>query len=231
MGREYGVEMPIDDDLSQIEAQLQEEAQRAITAVHGAVRALQERDEELADEVIAFDDEVDRLFLGIEGSIQSLLALQTPVARDLRLLLAILHINLLLERTADGAVTVAKLSKLVVDIDPDPGLVEVLVEMGERAEEMCRVALDSFDRRDLAGAESLVDLDELIDRANRRFVERLVDVMAEPDMREWGLRMVVAARTIERIGDRAVDIGEQTAYLLTAEFREFTDASHPTTQS
>ena len=231
MGREYGVAMPIDDDLSQIEAQLQEEAQRAITAVHGAVRALQERDEELADEVIAFDDEVDRLFLGIEGSIQSLLALQTPVARDLRLLLAILHINLLLERTADGAVTIAKLSKLVVDIDPDPGLVEVLVEMGERAEEMCRVALDSFDRRDLAGAESLVDLDELIDRANRRFVERLVDVMGEPEMREWGLRMVVAARTIERIGDRAVDIGEQTAYLLTAEFREFTDASHPTTQS
>jgi phosphate transport system protein len=231
MGREYGVAMSIDDDLSQIEAHLQEEAQRAITAVHGAVRALQERDEELADEVIAFDDEVDRLFLGIEGSIQSLLALQTPVARDLRLLLAILHINLLLERTADGAVTIAKLSKLVVDIDPDPGLVEVLVEMGERAEEMCRVALDSFDRRDLAGAESLVDLDELIDRANRRFVERLVDVMAEPEMREWGLRMVVAARTIERIGDRAVDIGEQTAYLLTAEFREFTDASHPTTQS
>ena len=231
MGRGYGVAMSIDDDLSQIEAHLQEEAQRAITAVHGAVRALQERDEELADEVIAFDDEVDRLFLGIEGSIQSLLALQTPVARDLRLLLAILHINLLLERTADGAVTIAKLSKLVVDIDPDPGLVEVLVEMGERAEEMCRVALDSFDRRDLAGAESLVDLDELIDRANRRFVERLVDVMSEAEMREWGLRMVVAARTIERIGDRAVDIGEQTAYLLTAEFREFTDASHPTTQS
>ena len=231
MERRYGVAMPIDDDLSQIEAQLQEEGQRAITAIRGAVRALQERDAELADEVIAFDDEVDNLFLGIEASIQSLIALQTPVARDLRLLLAILHINLLLERSADGAVTIAKLSKLVVDADPDPGLVEVLVEMGERAEEMCRVALDSFDRRDLAGAESLVDLDELIDRANRRFVERLVDVMAEPEFREWGLRMVVVARTIERIGDRAVDIGEQTAYLLTAEFREFTDASHPTTQS
>jgi phosphate transport system protein len=105
--------------------------------------------------------------------------------------------------------------------------VEVLVEMGERAEEMFRVALESFASRDLAGAESLVDLDELIDRANRRFVERLVDVMAEPALREWGLRMVVLARTIERIGDRAVDIGEQTAYLLTGEFREFSDASHP----
>ena len=222
--------MAIDEGLDQIEAHLQEEGQRVLSALRGAIRALQERDVELADEVIAFDDEIDNLFLGIEGAIQSMLALQTPVARDLRLLLAILHINLLLERTGDGCVTIAKLSRMVSEIRPDPALVDVLVEMGERAEEMLRVALDSFSRRDLSGAESLVDLDELIDRANRRFVERLVDVMAEPEMREWGLRMVVVARSIERIGDRAVDIGEQTAYLLTAEFREFTDASHPAHQ-
>jgi len=217
--------MAIDQELASLEAQLQEEGQRVLAAVRGAVRALQTRDVELADEVIAFDDDVDSLFLSIEESLRSLLALQGPVARDLRLLLAILHVNLLLERSADGCVTVAKLSKLVADADPDTALVEVLVEMGERAEEMLHVALDSFANRDRAGAESLVELDELIDRANRRFVERLVDVMAEPDLREWGLRMVVVARTIERIGDRAVDIGEQTAYLLTGEFREFTDAS------
>jgi phosphate transport system protein len=219
--------MPIDEALDRIEAQVQEAGQRVLSAIRGAVRALQDQDVELADEVIAFDDEIDRLFLDIEGSIQALLALQTPVARDLRLLLALLHINLLLERTGDGCVTVAKLSKLVADAEPDPALVAVLVEMGERAEEMFRVAFESFAKRDLAGAEGLVDLDELIDRANRRFVERLIDVMADESLREWGLRMVVAARTIERIGDRAVDIGEQTAYLLTAEFREFTDASHP----
>ena len=223
----YGVRMPIDEGLDQIEAALQEEGQSVLSAVRGAMRALGESDRELAAEVIAFDDEIDERFLAIARSIQSLLALQTPVARDLRLLLAILHINLLLERTADGCVTVAKLSQLVADVDADPALVEVLLEMGERAEEMVRVAMDSFASRDLAEAESLVELDELIDRANRRFVERLVDVMSEPSLREWGLRMVVVARTIERIGDRAVDIGEQTAYLLTAEFREFTDASHP----
>jgi phosphate transport system protein len=225
----YRVAVAIDEGLDRIEAELQEMGQRVLSAVRGAIRALGESDRELADEIIAFDDEVDERFLQIERSIQSLLALQTPVARDLRLLLAILHINLLLERTADGCVTVAKLSKLVADIDADEALVDVLREMGERAEEMVRVAMNSFADRDLAGAESLVELDELIDRANRRFVERLVDVMAEPEMREWGLRMVVVARTIERIGDRAVDIGEQTAYLLTAEFREFTDASHPAT--
>ena len=218
--------MAIDEALDRIEAELQKEGERVLTAVHGSMRALAENDGELAGEVIAFDDEIDQLFLGIERSIQALLALQTPVARDLRLLLAMLHINLLLERTGDGCVTVAKLSQLVADAEPDTALVEVLSEMGERAEEMFRVALDSFASRDLAGAESLTELDELIDRANRRFVERLVDVMAEPELREWGLRMVVVARTIERIGDRAVDIGEQTAYLLTSEFREFTDASH-----
>jgi phosphate transport system protein len=217
----------IDDAVESVEADLQEEGAKVLSALRGAVRALVQHDDELAEEVIAFDDEVDESFLAIKHSIETLLALQQPVARDLRLILALLHINLLLERSADGCVTIAKLSKLAGDPDPDPTLLEVLVEMGERAEEMCRVALDAFDRRDLAGAQSLVELDELIDRANRRFVERLVDVMGDPAMREWGLRMVVAARTLERIGDRAVDIGEQTAFLITGEFREFGDASHP----
>jgi phosphate transport system protein len=217
----------IDDSLNRLEAQLQEEGQRVVSALQGAVRALGEQDVELAQEVIDFDDEVDRLFLDIQSGIQSMLALQTPVARDLRLLLAMLHVNLLLERSADGCVTIAKLTKLVADSDPDPALNDVLVEMGDRAEEMLRVALDAFSERDLGAAESLVERDDAIDRANRRFVERLVDLMAQPELREWGLRMVVAARTIERIGDRAVDIGEQVAYLLTAEFREFSDASHP----
>jgi phosphate transport system protein len=214
-------------ELDGLEAAFQETGEIVLRSIRAVVDALRTQDVELCDEVIAFDDEVDRHFLAIEHQIQALLALQTPVARDLRLLLAMIHINLLLERSADGCVTIAKLSRLVSDVEPDPALVETLTEMGERAEEMLRVALDSFSRRDLPGAESLVELDELIDRANRRFVERLVDVMAEEEFREWGLRMVVVARTIERIGDRAVDIGEQTAYLLTAEFREFTDASHP----
>jgi phosphate transport system protein len=218
----------IDEALDQLEAQLQEEGQRVVSALQGAVRALGEQDIELAQEVIMFDDEIDRLFLEIQTGIQNLLALQTPVARDLRLLLAMLHVNLLLERSADGCVTIAKLTKLVADSRPDPALNDVLVEMGDRAEEMLRAAMNAFAERDLGAAESLVERDDLIDRANRRFVERLVDLMAQEELREWGLRMVVAARTIERIGDRAVDIGEQIAYLLTAEFREFSDASHPT---
>jgi phosphate transport system protein len=221
------IRVTFQEELDQLEASLQEEGALVLRVLRGALNALGQRDVELADEVIAFDDDVDRRYVEIEEAIQSLLARQTPVATDLRLVLAMLHMNLHLERMADYCVTIAKLTKLVADVQGDPMLLQSLEEMGERAEEMLRVALDSFANRDLDGAESLVDLDELIDRSNRRFVERVVEIVAEPGLREWVLRMVIVSRTIERIGDHAVDIGEQTAFLLTAEFREFTDASHP----
>jgi phosphate transport system protein len=221
------VRVTFQEELDQLEATLQEEGALVLRTLRGALNALGQRDVELADDVISFDDDVDRLYLHIENEIESLLARQTPVATDLRLVLALLHVNLHLERMADYSVTIAKLTKLVADVEPDAMLLQSLQEMGERAEEMIRVALDSLANRDLEAAESLVDLDELIDRSNRRFVERVVEIVAEPGLREWVLRMVLVSRTIERIGDHAVDIGEQVAYLLTAEFKEFTDASHP----
>jgi phosphate transport system protein len=215
------------EELDQLEATLQEEGVRALRALRGCLNALENHDTELADEVIAFDDEVDQSYLAIEEGIQSLLARQTPVAVDLRLVLAILHVNLHLERMADYCVTVAKLTKLVRDVTPDATLLEAFEEMGSRAEEMIRIALDSFSDRNLEQAEALVDLDELIDRANRRVVQHVLGLGSDPELREWGLRMIVVSRCLERIGDHAVDIGEQTAYLVTGEFREFTDASHP----
>jgi phosphate transport system protein len=216
------------DDLNLLETTLQEEGALVLRALRGALNALEQRDHELADEVIAFDDDVDDRYIRIEEGVQLLLARQTPVATDLRLVLAILHINLHLERMADYCVTIAKLSKLVPDVEPSPRFVEGFEEMGSRCEEMIRIALDSFGDRDLERAESLVELDELIDRANRRVVERILELGEAAAMREYGLRMVLVSRALERIGDHAVDIGEQVAYLLTAEFREFTDASHKT---
>src|SRR5881227_1824856 len=214
------------EELEQVEASLQEEGAYVLRALRAAVNAVEQADAELADEVIAFDDEVDSRYFSIQEGIQSLLARQTPVAVDLRLVLAMLHSNLHLERMGDYCVTIAKLTKLVANVDPDENLVQAFEEMGQRAEEMIRVALDSFQRRDLEAASSLVDLDELIDRANRRAVERVLDLGADAEMREWGLRMILVSRCLERIGDHAVDIGEQTAFLITGEFREFTDASH-----
>jgi phosphate transport system protein len=138
-----------------------------------------------------------------------------------------LHDNLHLERMADYCVTIAKLTKLVEGIAQDATLLEGFEEMGRRLEEMIRVALDSFAARNLEQAESLVHLDDLVDRANRRVVGHVLGLGGDPERREWGLRMIIVSRCLERIGDHAVDIGEQTAYLVTGEFREFTDASHP----
>ena len=216
----------LQEDLDSITANLLEEGDLVLRSLRGALNALREADTELADEVIAFDDEVDRRYLAIEQGIEVLLARQTPVAVDLRLVLAMLHANLHLERMADYCVTIAKLTKLVADVEPEARMIQAFEEMGARAEEMIRVALDSFVARDVDEASSLVDLDELIDRANRRVVRHVLELGPDPALSEWGLRMIVVSRCLERIGDHAVDIGEQTAYLVTGEFREFTDASH-----
>ena len=215
------------DELAALEAAIQEEGALVLRVLRSALNALARGDDELADEVIGFDDEIDRRYVQIEEGVQSLLARQTPVAVDLRLVLAVLRVNLHLERMADYCVTVAKLTKLMGGLDvAGAQILSSLEDMGQRAEQMIRVALDSFQRRDLEGASSLVDLDELIDRANRRAVERVLDFADDESKREWGLRMIIVSRCLERIGDHAVDIGEQTAYLVTGEFREFTDASH-----
>ena len=214
------------EELETLEASLQDEARLVLRSIRAAMDALARRDVELADEVIGFDDEVDAAYVALQAGVQSLLARQTPVATDLRLVLAIVHVNLHLERMADYCTTIAKLAKLVQDAEPDGGLVATLEEMGSRAEAMVRLAVEAFQTRDLAKSESLVELDELIDRANRRTAEHVLELGGDVARREWGLLMLLVSRCLERIGDHAVDIGEQTAYLVTGEFREFTDASH-----
>ena len=212
--------------LESLEASLQEQGAVVLRSVRGAVNALERQDVELCDEVVAFDDEIDDRYHRIEKSIEELLALQAPVAADLRLVLAVLHISTDLERIGDQAVTIAKLTKLAAGLEPRHDLAEGLREMGDRAEEMVRAALDAFVARDVARARSLVDLDELIDRTNRRVVEKVLSMADSPEQQEWGMRMIVVSRCLERIGDNAVDIGEQTEFVVTGEFHEFSDASH-----
>jgi phosphate transport system protein len=214
------------EELDQLEASLREEGELVLRSLRAAVEAVCTQDVELADEVIAFDDDVDEQYFKVAQGVELLLARQTPVASDLRLVLALLHDNLHLERMGDLCVTIAKLTKLTKGLPPDDALLEGFKEMGERAEQMIHVAISSLEERDQEAAESLLELDELIDRANRRVVNHLLDLGTDSERREWGLRMIVVSRCLERIGDHAVDIGEQTAYLVTGEFREFTDASH-----
>jgi phosphate transport system protein len=216
------------EELAQLEASLQEEGDLVLRALRSSLNALARADEELADEVIRFDDEVDGRYVRIEEGVQSLLARQTPVAADLRLVLAVLRVNLHLERMADYCVTVAKLTKLMGGLNvSDDAIQRSIEDMGQRAEQMIRVAMDSFAKRDAEEAHTLVELDELIDRANRNATEDVLSLGDSPEEREYGLRMLVVSRCVERIGDHAVDIGEQVVYLVTGEFREFSDASHP----
>ena len=216
------------EELAALEAGLQEEGDLVLRALRSSLNALARADMELADEVISFDDEVDKRYVAIEEGVQSLLARQTPVAADLRLVLAILRVNLHLERMADYCVTVAKLTKLMGDLNvSEPAIAGSIEDMGQRAEQMIRVALDSFADRDPEKAHTLVELDELIDRANRNATDDLLSLGNSTEEREYGLRMLVISRCVERIGDHAVDIGEQVVYLVTGEFREFSDASHP----
>jgi phosphate transport system protein len=219
-----GMRVSFHEELAQLEESLQVESQLVLRSIRGATECVVSQDVELADEVIAFDDEIDGSCTEVMQGVELLLARQTPVAGDLRLALSVLYSNLHLERMGDQCTTIAKLTKLAADLPPDQQLLDGFREMGERAEEMTRVAMQSLNARDGALAESLMDLDELIDRANKRVVGRVLE-LGQSNL-EWGVRMILVSRCFERIGDNAVDIGEQTSYLITGDFREFTDASH-----
>ncbi len=215
-----------DQYLDELEADVQEEGRRVLRALRSSMNALDRSDLALADEVIAHDDAVDAMYRRVLLSVERLLARQAPVASDLRRILALLHIGRTIERSGDNCVTISKLAKLSHGLASDAALLQAFEEMTSRAEEMLQIALDSFAARDVAAAETLPDLDELIDRGNRRVVSHLLDLGGDKSMREWGMRMIVVSRCLERIGDHAVDIGEQTYYLVTGEYREFSDASH-----
>jgi phosphate transport system protein len=186
------------------------------------------QDDELAERVIAGDDSLDATYVDIEARILDLLARQTPVASDLRLVSAILHMNLHLERVGDMAVNIAKISKATRSLPTSETVVSHLQEMGALVGVMLRTAMEAFARRDVALAEQLDELDEPVDRLNRNMYREVAALASDPQALEWGIHMNVVARQLERVGDHAVDIGEQVVFLLTGEFREFTDASHPT---
>ena len=213
-------------DLDALEAGFQETGEIVVRAIRGVTDALRTQDVELCDEVIAFDDEVDQRYLALEKQVELTLARQTPVATDLRLVLAILHNALHLERMGDQCVTIAKLTKLSSHLGTQSAVVEGLADMGERCDEMVKVALNAFATRDVEQARTLHQLDELVDNANRQVFHEVLGYADNPDALEWGMRQITAARCFERIGDNAVDIGEQTAFLVTGELTEFTDASH-----
>jgi phosphate transport system protein len=99
--------------------------------------------------------------------------------------------------------------------------------MGEQARQQVVQSKQAFERRDVNLAQDLVRQDDEIDRLNKDVFHLALEIGDDPDTREWAMHMTLVARCIERIGDNAVDIGEQTVFVVTGLFREFEDASHP----
>jgi phosphate transport system protein len=215
------------EELENMEVQLLTLGELAGAAVRSSVDALVRHDDALADAVVAGDDESDSLYLGLDQGMLSLLALQAPVAADLRLVSVIMHSSLHLERIGDQAVNIAKIYKVTSQQPGNATILQQLGEMGDIVVEMVRTAMDALRRRDVDLCLKLPTMDDPVDRLNRNMHFEVAKLADDPGALDWGLHMNIAARGLERVGDNAVDIGEQVAFLITGEFREFSDASHP----
>jgi phosphate transport system protein len=192
------------------------------------MEALEHRDVELAQLVIHDDDRIDGRYLEVHQGVLSLLALQAPVAGDLRLVAALLHVIKNMERMGDQCVNIAKLIPLAgYEAPVRDDVLDRVLRMGRAARSETTQAKTAFITRDTAMAEDLVRQDREINRLNREVFALAIEVGTDADTREWAMHMVMVARALERIGDNAVDIGEQTAFVVSGLFREFSDSSTP----
>ena len=197
-------------------------------ALERTLEAVEHQDIELASMVIADDDRIDGRYLEVHQGILSLLALQAPVAGDLRLVAALLHVIKHVERMGDQCVNICKLLPLEGHEPPrDDALLDKIIHMGHQVMARMKHASLAFSHRDVELAEDLVRQDDVVDDLNREVFRIAIEIGEDPDTREWAMHMVLVARALERMGDMTVDIGEHTAFVVTGLFREFQDASHP----
>ena len=197
-----------------------------ISSLDRTLEALEHQDVELASLVIADDDRIDGRYLEVHQGILSLLATQAPVATDLRTVAALMHVIKHAERMGDQCVNVAKLIPLSGHHPPvDAAIIERIERMGRLARSQVSQAKQAFALRDATLAEDLARQDLQVNRLNREIFAAALELGGDPDAREWAAYMMLVARCLERIGDNAVDIGEQTAFVVTGLFREFSDAS------
>jgi phosphate transport system protein len=197
-------------------------------ALGRTLEAVEHQDVELAQLVIADDDRIDGRYLEVHQALITLLATQSPVATDLRLISALLHVLKNVERMGDQCVNVCKLIPLTGNEPPaDEEMVKLILTMGKQTRTLISQSKRSFEERNVEMARDLVRQDDVVDNLNRDCFRLALELGDDPDIREWAMTMLLAARAIERIGDNAVDIGEQVAFVVTGLFREFEDASHP----
>ncbi len=220
---------------SQYQEELEELERRAlggldlvVVSLDRASEATQHSDVELAQLVVLDDDKIDGRYLEVHQSILTLLATQAPVATDLRLISALLHLMKGVERMGDQCVNIAKVIPITGHEPPsDEVILRDIVTMATHARSLVRQAKRAFEQRDVELARDLVRQDDIIDNLNKAVFRRAIEIGDDHDLREWATTMLLVARAIERIGDNAVDVGEQVVFLVTGLFREFEAAPHP----
>jgi phosphate transport system protein len=215
-------------ELEQLEASALGGLDLVSSALVRTMEAVEQQDVELAQLVIADDDRIDGRYLEVHQSLIALLATQSPVATDLRLISALLHILKNVERMGDQCVNVCKVIPLSGNEPPsDQEMVKLILAMGGQSKTLISQCKRAFEDRNVELARDLVRQDDVVDDLNRECFRLALEIGDDADKREWAMTMLLAARAIERIGDNAVDIGEQVAFVVTGLFREFEDASHP----
>jgi phosphate transport system protein len=216
------------EELQQLEQSALGGLDLVVETLDRTIEACEHQDVELAGLVIADDDRIDGRYLEVHQAILNLLATQAPVASDLRLISALLHVMKCMERMGDQCVNIAKLIPVAGHEPPaNQEMLRDIVTMGKQGRSLITQAKRAFADRDVALARDLVRQDDVIDNLNRECFKLALKIGDTEDRREWGMTMMLVARAMERIGDNAVDIGEQVAFVVTGLFREFEDASHP----
>jgi phosphate transport system protein len=185
-------------------------------AIEQAMRALVEHDAGLADEVINGDDRIDDLELEIEWACIRVLALRSPEARDLRLVMTVNRLIPILERIADHACNLAR-AALAIGRKPPLSPGPDLLKMSRITREMLRAALDAFSASDATTARAVIERDEEVNQLYDRIFHDLLDRMShDPAVAGAAARLLLVAKHLERIGDYVTDICEQIVYLKDA---------------
>jgi len=216
------------ESLKILESQVLGGLEMVMLQLDRALEAISYQDVELAGMVVADDDRIDGRYLEVHQGVLSLIARQAPVAGDLRIVAALLHVIRCVERMGDQCVNIAKLVPLSGYESPkDKDMLDAIERMGQLARSQVSQAKEAFAERNVELAQDLVRQDAEINRLNRDIFKRAVEVGDNLDMREWAMFMILVARCIERVGDNTVDIAEQIVFVVTGLFREFADASTP----
>lgn len=217
-----------EEQIAQVQADVTSLANFVVAMLTDAMRALVDQDEALADKVILDDDVADDLDLRIEQECMRLLALQQPMAKDLRIIGTAMKVIADLERVGDYAVDIARSAKTLADEPYFKALVDI-PRMSEITIHMVRTAAEAFVHEDLDLVCQVIEQDDEVDHLWYHLLDELVDYMRrDPDLVLQATHLLLVARYLERIADHVVNVAERVSYMVTGKFEDLA-LSHTTT--